>query len=117
MRIEKRKVFEILEPFELFHFNFVLSDIPAGYPRIVDNPRLKAVQKDHPAVLACRATAEGQDLPNIYWLKDYKPVDTNDPRIKMSEDGIIFIYCFTYSKTCVKLLLNNRQNKDFNDKW
>ena len=68
-----------------------LSDNPEGYPKIVENPQLKAVQKYHTAVFTCRATAEGQDQPNIYWLKDFKPVDTNDPRIKMFEDGIFYL--------------------------
>ena len=28
-----------------------------------------------------------------------------------------WVLCYVYSKTCVKLPLKNRQNKDPNDKW
>ena len=75
----------------LIQLYLCVSGIPQGYPRIVENPRLKAVQKDHPAILACRATVEGRpNGPDIYWLKDYRPVDINDPRIQMSDDGKLY---------------------------
>ena len=38
---------------------------------------------------------------------------------KSLETGFLVLrpICYTYSKTCVKQPLKNRQNKDFNDKW
>ena len=61
--------------------------MPPGYPRIVTNPQLMSVEKDHQAVLHCAARAEGMPPPNIYWLKDYIPVDISDPRITLDPDG------------------------------
>ena len=58
---------------------------PAGYPRIVESPTLKAVEKDRNAVMLCSAT--GNPDPTITWLKDYIPVDTTDPRLKVLATG------------------------------
>jgi len=58
---------------------------PSGYPRIVESPTLKAVEKDRNTVMVCSAT--GIPEPSILWLKDYIPVDLSDPRIKLLHTG------------------------------
>ena len=58
---------------------------PSGYPRIVESPTLKAVEKDRNTVMVCSAT--GNPEPSILWLKDYIPVDLSDPRIKLLHTG------------------------------
>lgn len=58
---------------------------PRGYPRIVESPTLKAVEKDRNTVMVCSAT--GNPEPSILWLKDYIPVDLSDPRIKLLHTG------------------------------
>jgi hypothetical protein len=46
---------------------------------------LKAVEKDRNTVMMC--TAQGIPEPNIYWLKDFIPVDYTDPRLKQLAGG------------------------------
>ena len=58
---------------------------PSGYPRIVEGPTLKAVEKDRNTVMICSAT--GNPEPTITWLKDFIPVDLSDPRIKLLHTG------------------------------
>ena len=58
---------------------------PPGYPIINENPMLKAVERGRNAVLQCSAT--GDPPPNIYWLKDFIPVDLSDERITLLDRG------------------------------
>ena len=58
---------------------------PSGYPRIVDGPRLKAVEKGRNTVMLCSAT--GNPEPSILWLKDYIPVNLSDPRLELLPSG------------------------------
>jgi len=58
---------------------------PSGYPRIVQGPRLKAVEKDRSTVMLCSAT--GNPEPSILWLKDYIPVNLSDPRLQLLHSG------------------------------
>ena len=58
---------------------------PEGYPRIVESPTLKAVEKDRNTVMLCSAT--GDPEPEIHWLKDYVPVDLADSRFKILPTG------------------------------
>ena len=46
---------------------------------------LKAVERGRNAVLQCSAT--GDPPPNIYWLKDFIPVDLSDERITLLDRG------------------------------
>jgi hypothetical protein len=59
--------------------------VPNGYPRIVESPSLKAVEKDRSTVMVCAAS--GTPEPTIMWLKDFIPVDTTDPRVKLQPTG------------------------------
>jgi len=59
--------------------------VPTGYPRIVESPTLKAVEKDRNAVMLCSAT--GDPEPAISWLKDYVPIDLSDSRFKVLPTG------------------------------
>jgi Immunoglobulin I-set domain len=59
--------------------------VPAGYPRIVENPSLKAVEKDRSTVMICSAI--GNPDPTILWYKDYAPIDLTDPRLKVQPTG------------------------------
>jgi len=63
----------------------VLCAVPSGYPRIVESPTLKAVEKDRNTVMLCSAT--GDPAPIISWLKDYVPVDLADTRFKILQTG------------------------------
>lgn len=58
---------------------------PAGYPRIVESPTLKAVEKDRNTVMLC--SASGHPEPTVSWLKDYVPVDLTDSRFKVLPTG------------------------------
>lgn len=60
--------------------------VPPGYPHILENPALKAVEKDRNTNLQC--SASGTPEPTITWLKDYIPIDTTDPRLKVLSGGI-----------------------------
>ena len=51
----------------------------------MENPTLKAVEKDRNTVMLCSAT--GNPEPGITWLKDFIPVDLTDPRLKVSPQG------------------------------
>lgn len=62
---------------------------PAGYPRIVESPTLKAVEKDRNTVMACSAT--GNPEPTITWLKDYFPIDVADSRLRVLPTGSLQI--------------------------
>ena len=45
------------------------------------------------------------------------PLDTDMNQTINPQLTVVFINLGDYSKTCVKRPLNNRQNKDLNDKW
>ena len=59
--------------------------VPYGFPRIVESPTLKAVEKGRNTVMVCSAT--GDPEPSITWLKDFIPVDTSDPRLQILTTG------------------------------
>jgi len=62
-----------------------LCVVPGGYPRIIENPTLKSVEKDRNTVMICNAA--GDPEPSIVWYKDYVPVDMSDPRRKLLPTG------------------------------
>jgi len=72
----------------------VFCPAPSGYPRVVEPPTLKAVEKDRHTVMTCSAT--GVPEPDIIWLKDFIPVDMTDPRLRLLATGIYL---------CIKLFL------------
>lgn len=65
------------------------GQVPSGYPRILENPTLKAVEKDRNMVMLCDAT--GSPETEIMWLKDFIPVDLTDPRLKLLSTGSLQI--------------------------
>ena len=67
----------------------VVSVVPAGYPRITENPVWKTVQKDSEATLSCSAT--GDPVPTISWLKNFVPLDMSDPRISILPSGSLLL--------------------------
>jgi len=60
--------------------------VPAGFPRIVESPTLKAVEKGRATVMLC--SASGNPVPTVSWYKDLVPVDLTDPRLHILHTGI-----------------------------
>jgi len=60
---------------------------PAGFPRIVESPTLKAVEKGRTTVMMC--SASGNPVPTVSWYKDLVPVNMTDPRLHILPTGFI----------------------------
>lgn len=60
--------------------------VPSGFPRIVENPTLKAVEKGRATVMMC--SASGNPVPVVSWYKDLVPVDVSDPRLRILPTGL-----------------------------
>uniref|UniRef100_A0A4W6C3C1 Receptor-type tyrosine-protein phosphatase F n=1 Tax=Lates calcarifer TaxID=8187 RepID=A0A4W6C3C1_LATCA len=76
----------------LFVFVFVTEDqIPHGFPTIDMGPQLKVVERTRTATMLCAAS--GNPDPEIYWFKDFLPVDINSSngRIKQLRSGALQI--------------------------
>jgi len=69
----------------------VFCTAPTGYPRVIEPPTLKAVEKDRHTVMTCSAT--GVPEPRIIWLKDFIPVDMSDPRLRLLPTGCLPAPC------------------------
>lgn len=71
----------------------VLSDdpnsLPNGFPYFRTEPKTKAVEIDHTALLVC--DARGNPDPNITWFKDNRPVDLTNPRYTVLRSGSLQI--------------------------
>uniref|UniRef100_UPI0037E98738 protein tyrosine phosphatase receptor type Fa isoform X3 n=1 Tax=Semicossyphus pulcher TaxID=241346 RepID=UPI0037E98738 len=63
------------------------DQIPHGYPTIDMGPQLKVVERTRTATMLCAAS--GNPDPEIYWFKDFLPVDINSSngRIKQLRSG------------------------------
>lgn len=62
---------------------FVSADkTPIGFPVITQSPNTRVIEIGHSAIMQCRAT--GNPMPKIYWLKDVKRVDMNNPRYTLN---------------------------------
>ena len=59
--------------------------VPAGYPRLLESPVLKAVEKGRNTVMVC--SAGGDPQPTISWLKDRIPVNLTDARLSILPTG------------------------------
>jgi hypothetical protein len=59
--------------------------VPPGYPRIVESPSLKAVEKDRNTVMLCSAV--GNPDAAISWYKNMIPVDLSDARCRIMPTG------------------------------
>ncbi len=72
----------------LFVSVFVTEDqIPHGFPTIDMGPQLKVVERTRTATMLCAAS--GNPDPEIYWFKDFLPVDisSSNGRIKQLRSG------------------------------
>ncbi|XP_067368609.1 protein tyrosine phosphatase receptor type Fa isoform X10 [Channa argus] len=63
------------------------DQIPHGFPTIDMGPQLKVVEKTRTATMLCAAS--GNPDPEIYWFKDFLPVDisSSNGRIKQLRSG------------------------------
>uniref|UniRef100_A0A4W6C3W4 Receptor-type tyrosine-protein phosphatase F n=1 Tax=Lates calcarifer TaxID=8187 RepID=A0A4W6C3W4_LATCA len=63
------------------------DQIPHGFPTIDMGPQLKVVERTRTATMLCAAS--GNPDPEIYWFKDFLPVDINSSngRIKQLRSG------------------------------
>ncbi|KAG0721323.1 Tyrosine-protein phosphatase Lar [Chionoecetes opilio] len=61
------------------------SSIPAGFPYFRTEPKTKAVEIDHTALLVC--DARGTPEPTITWYKDHRPVDLTNARYTVLRSG------------------------------
>uniref|UniRef100_A0A671X899 Receptor-type tyrosine-protein phosphatase F n=1 Tax=Sparus aurata TaxID=8175 RepID=A0A671X899_SPAAU len=67
------------------------DQIPHGFPTIDMGPQLKVVEKTRTATMLCAAS--GNPDPQIYWFKDFLPVDisSSNGRIKQLRSGALQI--------------------------
>jgi len=78
---------------------FVAEDqIPHGFPTIDMGPQLKVVERTRTATMLCAAS--GNPDPEIYWFKDFLPVDIggSNGRIKQLRSGKALIPTFDMSQ-------------------
>ncbi|XP_037790412.1 tyrosine-protein phosphatase Lar-like [Penaeus monodon] len=62
---------------------------PAGFPYFRTEPKTKAVEIDHTALLVC--DARGNPDPDITWYKDHRPVDLTNQRYSVLRSGSLQI--------------------------
>ncbi|XP_073332299.1 receptor-type tyrosine-protein phosphatase F-like [Pagrus major] len=67
------------------------DQIPHGFPTIDMGPQLKVVERTRTATMLCAAS--GNPDPQIYWFKDFLPVDisSSNGRIKQLRSGALQI--------------------------
>ena len=68
----------------IFYNYFSDKNLPSGFPRIKQNPKMKVVEKGRNAILVCEA--EGDPPVNIYWVKDSIRL-RRDPRFTVMQQG------------------------------
>ena len=61
------------------------NSLPEGFPYFRTEPKTKAVEIDHTALLVC--DARGDPSPEITWYKDQQPVDLKNPRYAVLRSG------------------------------
>ncbi|KFD70875.1 hypothetical protein M514_01174 [Trichuris suis] len=61
------------------------SQLPHGFPKIVEEPKLRTVERGGSATLACRVS--GDPKPSILWLKNRLPVNLTNKRYSISTIG------------------------------
>lgn len=62
---------------------FTADKIPSGFPIITQNPQTRVIEIGHTALMQCRSM--GNPTPHIYWIKDMKRLDMNNPRYSLIE--------------------------------
>ena len=65
--------------------NVSAGALPPGFPYFRTEPKTKAVEIDHTALLVC--DARGSPDPTITWYKDHSPVDVNHARYTVLRSG------------------------------
>ncbi|CAL4074439.1 unnamed protein product, partial [Meganyctiphanes norvegica] len=65
------------------------NSLPVGFPYFRTEPKTKAVEIDHTALLVC--DARGNPDPTITWYKDNQPVDINNKRYTVLRSGSLQI--------------------------
>ncbi|KAK4288495.1 hypothetical protein Pmani_038479 [Petrolisthes manimaculis] len=61
------------------------NSLPPGFPYFRTEPKTKAVEIDHTALLVC--DARGNPDPTITWYKDSRPVDLANQRYTVLRSG------------------------------
>lgn len=90
---------------------FLTEDqIPHGFPTIDMGPQLKVVERTRTATMLCAAS--GNPDPEIYWFKDFLPVDisSSNGRIKQLRSGKTLVS--TRSHTVAHVAQNIIQNRE-----
>lgn len=72
------------------------DQIPHGFPNIDMGPQLKVVERTRTATMLCAAS--GNPDPEIYWFKDFLPVDisSSNGRIKQLRSGTAPVHKLTH---------------------
>lgn len=67
------------------------DQIPHGFPTIDMGPQLKVIERTRTATMLCAAS--GHPDPEIYWFKDFLPVDISgsNGRIKQLRSGKVVV--------------------------
>ncbi|XP_033112587.1 tyrosine-protein phosphatase Lar-like isoform X3 [Anneissia japonica] len=60
------------------------NSLPSGFPKITVSPELRVIELGRQATMDC--SASGNPNPTIYWLKDDKPLDLSDSRIRVTNE-------------------------------
>ncbi|XP_064625304.1 tyrosine-protein phosphatase Lar-like isoform X5 [Lineus longissimus] len=58
---------------------------PDGFPFITTQPNFRVVETGRPVVMTC--SAAGDPAPTVRWLKEWQPVDMEEPRFSLSPSG------------------------------
>lgn len=76
------------------------DQIPHGFPTIDMGPQLKVVERTRTATMLCAAS--GNPDPEIYWFKDFLPVDisSSNGRIKQLRSGKAIISVASHTDFC-----------------
>lgn len=76
------------------------DQIPHGFPTIDMGPQLKVVERTRTATMLCAAS--GNPDPEIYWFKDFLPVDisSSNGRIKQLRSGKALISVGSHTDFC-----------------
>ncbi|XP_064625301.1 tyrosine-protein phosphatase Lar-like isoform X2 [Lineus longissimus] len=62
---------------------------PDGFPFITTQPNFRVVETGRPVVMTC--SAAGDPAPTVRWLKEWQPVDMEEPRFSLSPSGSLRI--------------------------
>lgn len=78
-----------VEMFDLYN-SVIYNSASPGYPRIIEGPFMRAVDKDQSVMLRC--SAAGTPTPIIQWMKDFLPLPSQDERFTIKPNGKIHFF-------------------------